>query len=112
MTQFCEWFHSLLGSLSASINQLQCHSLHLTYVFLPRVCSHITLPVVFIHLLWTLQLDIHGRSHNFLFIHPREALLVGHQVTALPLFSCGIPFHSTSYRGSLAWDGLVHLSHV
>ena len=33
------------------------------------------------------------------FIHPREALLVGHQVTALPLFSCGIHFHSTSFRG-------------
>ena len=36
--------------------------------------------------------DIHGRSHNFPFFHPREALLVGHQVTALPLSSCGILF--------------------
>ena len=34
--------------------------------------------------------DVHNRSYNFLFFHPREALLVGHWVTALPLFSCGI----------------------
>ena len=36
--------------------------------------------------------DIHGRSHNFPFFHPREALLVGHWVTTLPLSSCGILF--------------------
>ena len=34
--------------------------------------------------------DVHGISHNFLFFHPREALLVGCQVTTLPIFSCGI----------------------
>ena len=48
--------------------------------------------------------DVHSRSHNFPFFHPREALLVGHQVTALPLSSCGILFF-TSYRGSLACGG-------
>ena len=36
--------------------------------------------------------DVHGRSCNFPFFHPREALLVGHQVTTLPLSSCGILF--------------------
>ena len=36
--------------------------------------------------------DVHSRSHNFLFSHPREALLVGHQVTTLPLSSSGILF--------------------
>ena len=34
------------------------------------------------------MVDVHGRSCNFPFFHPREALLVGHQVTALPLSSC------------------------
>ena len=34
--------------------------------------------------------DVHGPSHNFLFFHPREALLVGCWVIALPSFSCGI----------------------
>ena len=49
--------------------------------------------------------DVHGRSHNFLLFHPREALLVGHWVTALPLSSCDVLFFFTSYRGSLAWGG-------
>ena len=49
------------------------------------------------HITWDLHLssvdapaDIHGRSHNFPLIHPREVLLAGHQVTTLPLLSCGI----------------------
>ena len=49
--------------------------------------------------------DVYGISHNFPFFHPREALLVGHQVTTLPLFSCSILFFITSDRGSLAWGG-------
>ena len=64
------------------------------------------------HVTWGLHLssvdvpvDVHSRSHNFPFFHPREALLVGHWVTTLPLFSCGVHFHFTSYRGSLAWGG-------
>ena len=42
--------------------------------------------------------DVHGRSCNFLFFHPREALLVGGWVTALPLFSCGVHFFC------MGWD--------
>ena len=64
------------------------------------------------HITWGLHLssvdalvDVHGRSCNFPFFHPREALLIGCQVTALPLSSCGILFFFTSYRGSLAWGG-------
>ena len=34
--------------------------------------------------------DIHDSSCNFLFFHPREALLVGCWVTALPLSFCGV----------------------
>ena len=36
VTQFCEWLHSSLASLSTSINWHWHHSLHLKYVFLPR----------------------------------------------------------------------------
>ena len=56
--------------------------------------------------------DIHGRSCNFLFFHPREALLVGHQVIALPFSSCGILFLLPLAEVVLHGLGLVHLSHV
>ena len=56
--------------------------------------------------------DVHGVSHNFPFFHPREALLVGHQVTTLPFFSCGILFSSPLKEVVLHRVGLVHLSHV
>ena len=55
---------------------------------------------------------IHGRSHNFPFIHPSEALLVGHWVTALPLFSCGINFVPPAIEVVLHGVGLVQLSHA
>ena len=52
------------------------------------------------HITWGLHpssvdtpVDVHSRSCNFPFFHPREALLVGHWETALPLSSCGILFH-------------------
>ena len=54
--------------------------------------------------------DIHSRSHNFLLIHPREAFLVGHWVTALPLFSWDIIFLSPLVEVVLCGVGLVHLS--
>ena len=56
--------------------------------------------------------DVHGRSCNFPFFHPREALLVGHWVTALPLSSCGILFLSPLTEVVLHGVGLVHLLHV
>ena len=56
--------------------------------------------------------DVHGRSCNFPFIRPREALLVGHQVSALPLFSCGIHFLPPLTEVVLHGVGLVHLSHA
>ena len=55
--------------------------------------------------------NIQGRSCNFPFFHPREALLIGHWVTALPLFSCGILFLSP-WEVVLHGVRLVHLSHV
>ena len=36
MTQFHDWSHFSWGSLSASVNGYRCHSLCLTYMFLPR----------------------------------------------------------------------------
>ena len=56
--------------------------------------------------------DIHGRSHNFPLIHPREVLLAGHWVTALPLLSCGIIICSLPSEVCLHEVGLVHLSHA
>ena len=56
--------------------------------------------------------DVHDPSHNFPFFHPREALLVGCQVTALPCFSCGVLSSSPPKEVVLHGVGLVHLSHV
>ena len=56
--------------------------------------------------------DIHNPSYNFPFFHPREALLVGHQVTTLPFFSCGILSSSPPMEVVLHGVGLAHLSHV
>ena len=71
----------------------------------PEVCSQITLPV-FLHMSSVdAPVDIYGPSCNFLFFHPREALLVGHQVTALPSCSCSIISSSPPKVGSLAWGG-------
>ena len=53
--------------------------------------------------------EVHGRSHNFPFFHPKEALLVGHWVTALPISSCGILFFPPSTEVVLRGVGLVHL---
>ena len=56
--------------------------------------------------------DIHGRSYNFPFFHPRETLLVGCWVTTLPFFSCGILSFPPPVEVVLHGVGLVHLSHV
>ena len=58
------------------------------------------------------SVDVHGRSCNFLLFHPWEALLVGHQVTALSLSSCGVLFNSPLAEVVLHGVWLVHLSHV
>ena len=52
---------------------------------LSEVCSHIMLPKVFTHLLWMLWWT--STAEVITSIHPRDFLLVGHCVTALPLFS-------------------------
>ena len=56
--------------------------------------------------------DVHSPSHNFPYFHAREALLVGHWVTTLPSFSCGILLSSPPMEVVLHGVGLVHLSHV
>ena len=38
-------------------------------------------------------------------MHPREVSLVGHWVTALPLFSCGVIFISPPVEVRLVWGG-------
>ena len=111
MTQFHEWLHSSWGSLSASINRHWCHSLCLTYMFLPRFAA--TSRYLGLHPSSVDALvDIYSRSCNFPFFHPREALLVGHQITALPLFSCVVLFLSPLVGLVLHGVGLVHLAHA
>ena len=82
MTQFSEWQHSSFGSLSASINGYRCHASAL------RTCSSGGLqpnhfPCGFHLSSVDALVDIHNPSCNLPFFHPREALLVGHWVTAL-----------------------------
>ena len=111
MTQFSDWLHSSLGSLSASINGYRHHPSALCTCSFQSLLPH--------HLTWGLHMsfvdapvDVHSISCNFPFFHPREALLVGHWVTTLPFFSCGILFSSPLTEVVLHGVGLVHLSCV
>ena len=64
------------------------------------------------HITWGLHpssldapVDVHSRSPNFPFFHPRVGLLVGHWVTALPLSSCDVLFLSPLAEVVLhGWD--------
>ena len=111
MTKFHDWLHWSWGSLSTSINVHGCHSLCLTYMYLLRSaatsCYLWSSPILCgcsgRHPWQKLQLPI---------FHPREALLVGHQVTTLPLSSCGVLFFPPLTEVVLHGVGLVHLSHV
>ena len=111
MTQVHDWSHSSWGSLSASINRHWHHSLCLCTCSFQSLQPH--------HVTWDLHpssvdalVEIHGRSCNFPFFHPREALLVGHWVTSLSLSSCNVLFLSPLAEVVLHGVGLVHLSHV
>ena len=111
MTQFSEWQHSSFGSLSTSINWYRHHPSALCMCssrgLQPNhfTCGHHPSSV-------DALVDIHDPSHNFPFLHPREASLVGHQVTALPSLSCGVLFLSPPEEVVLHGVGLVHLSCV
>ena len=112
MTQFHDWLHSSWGSLSTSINGYRCHSLCLMYVFLPRSAAKSCY-------LWSSPIlcGSFGKCPQQKlqlphFFHPREALLVGHWVTTLSLFSCGILLLPPPAEEVLHRVGLVHLSHV
>ena len=111
MTQFSEWQHSSFSSLSASINGYRCHPSAL------RTCScrglqpnHFTCGLHPSSV--DAPVDVHDPSHSFPFFHPREALLVGHRVTTLPSFSCGVLSSSHPKEVVLHGVGLAHLSHV
>ena len=104
MTQFCEWFHSSWGSLSASINGHRHHSLHLTYMFLLRsaATSHYlrSSPV------------LSGCSSRCpwqksqLPIFPPQGSFTGRSLgDCLTIVLLWCPLSFTSCRGSLAWGG-------
>ena len=93
------WVHYAPASMGSNVGpSALCtssfHSLQPHHVICGLHLSSVDAPV-----------DVHGRSCNFPFIHPREALLVSCQVTALPLFSCGAHFLPPPTEVSLAWDG-------
>ena len=111
VTQFCDWSHSSQGSLSTSINGCRHCSLCLCMCsFQSLQPNHVTCGLHPSSV--DAPVDIHGRSCNLPFFHPREALLVGHWVTTLPLSSCGILIFSPPTEVVLHGVGLVHLSCV
>ena len=72
-----------------------------------------------LHITWNLHpssvdapVDIHGRSHSFPFIHPREVFLTWCWVIARSLSSCGTVSLSLPLGVGLTGVGLVHLSHT
>ena len=72
-----------------------------------------------LHITWNLHpssvdapVDVHGRSHSFPFIHPREVFLVWCWLITRPLSSCGIVSLSLPLGVGLTGVGLVHLSHT
>ena len=109
VTQFSEWQHSSFSSLSASLNGYRHRpsALHMCS-FQGLQPNHFTcgLHPSSVDAL----VDIHDPSCNFPFLHSREALLVGHWVTALPSLYCGILFPSPPKEVVL--HRVVHLSHV
>ena len=66
---------------------------------------HYMLPEVFTHPQMDTLVDVHGRSHSFLLIHPREVLLAWHWVIARPLSSHGIVLLSLPLGSGLNWGG-------
>ena len=111
MTEFSEWQHSSSSSLSASVNGYRCHPpAFRTCSFQGLQPNHFTCGVHPSSV--DALVDVHNASCNFPYFHPREALLVGHWVTALPSFSCGVLFPSPPMEVVLHGVGLVHLSHV
>ena len=111
MTQFSEWQHSSIGSLSASINRYRhCPSALRTCSSGVQQPNHLTCGL---HLSSVdAPVDVHNPSCNFPFFHPWEVLLVGHQVSALPFCSCGIITSSPPKGVVLQGVGLLHLYHV
>ena len=81
----------------------------------PNACDpveihfHYMLPEVFLSSV-DVVVDVHGRSHNFLLIHPREVLLALCWVIARPLSILGIFSQSLSSGVGLTGVWLVHQS--
>ena len=91
------WVVSFNVGFTICQHQWALMSFPLPYIHVPsKVCSHITLSLGLHPSSVDALVDVHGRSHNFLLIHSREALVVGHWVITLLLFSCGINFVSPS----------------
>ena len=104
MTQFCDWLHSLWGSLSASINGHWCNSLCLTYLFLLR--SAATLHYLRSSPILSGHSSRHPWQKSQLPIFPPQGDFTGRSLgDCLTTFFLWHPLPFTSYRGSLAWGG-------
>ena len=104
MTQFCDWLHCSLGSLSTSINRHGCHSLCLMYMFLLRSAATSCY-------LWSSSI-LSGCPGRCLWqklqlpIFPPQGSFTGRSLgDCLTTFLLWHPLFPTSYRGSLAWGG-------
>ena len=104
MTQFCDWSHPSWGPLSASVNGYRCHSLCLTYVFLPMSAAKS-------HYLWSSPIlsghsSRHPQKKPQLPIFPPQGSFTGRSLgDYLTTFLLWCPLFCTSYGGSLAWGG-------
>ena len=74
--------------------------------------THYTLPGIFNPSSVDALVDVHGRSHSFPLIHPREVFLAWHWVMAIPSSSCGVVLLSLHLRIGMTEVGLVHLTHT
>ena len=104
VTQFHDCLHSSWGSLSASINRHQCHSLCLAYIFLPRSAATSCY-------LWSSPI-LSGCSSRCpwqnlqLPFFPPQGSFTGRSLGGcLTSFLLWCPLSFTSYRGSLVWGG-------
>ena len=94
------WWHLWAGNVYPSTKHMwSCRHplpLHATWSLHPSVVDALV--------------DVHGRSHSFPLIHPREVFLTQCWVIARPLSFCGIVLLSLHPGVGLTGVGLVHLS--
>ena len=104
MTQFHDWLHPSWGPLSTSINGYRCHSLCITYMFLPKSAAKSCY-------LWSSPIlsgcsSRHPWEKLQLPIFPPQGSFTGRSLgDHLTTFLLWCPLFLTSYGGSLVLGG-------